>query len=560
MSDIHPRRRILLLVTGGGFTHAAPVLELGAVLAARGHEVQFATNRGQARWADNYPFITTIHDVGPPVPEGAALAHYERMRLWRPEDGMGPMMESKRLFDAAWPDTYDSLVALCGDSNSRPDFIVADFFAEAAARDVLHQFQIQIALVCPQMPYLMAAASYIPGQPGFQVDVTLTSEHASIWSRFRNELVVVKSLPALLSWTWWTRQMRSSAGVSYSLPPLTKPNYLVLVNSFFGLETPKDLPPLIAPVGPILSDEFAPLDPSLSDFMETHKCVIYVSFGTHVYLPPDDLDKILHAMTQCLHLGPLDGIIWSLADKPRANLEILRSQYSSNPLCTSELSVLDGRHPDFHITNFAPQRAVLDHPHTKLFLTHGGGSSANETTFHGVPVVAIGYFFDQLCNAVRLRDAGVGLCLDKSTFTAQALRDAIVRIVSDDTGYFARNVSRMQRIAHVASRRKQLAADLVEEVMYDQELRLGDKSSMKHGSATELRPMHLQTADARMPFWKAKNLDMWFVGVTTGMICSIASWWVVRQTVGYLPHVLGRLQQSMIGLTGYLIHQTHTRQ
>lgn len=37
----------------------------------------------------------------------------------------------------------------------------------------------------------------------------------------------------------------------------------------------------------------------------------------------------------------------------------------------------------------------------------------------------------------------------------------------------------------------------IEEVMYDNELRWD--------GGEELRPMHLQTADMRMPFWKAKN-------------------------------------------------------
>jgi hypothetical protein len=57
-------------------------------------------------------------------------------------------------------------------------------------------------------------------------------------------------------------------------------------------------------------------------------------------------------------------------------------------------------------------------------------------------------------------------------------------------------VLRLQRIAHVA--------DLIEELMYNNELRFKD--------GKELRPMHLQTADMRMSVSKAKNWNLYTVG------------------------------------------------
>ncbi|UQC88514.1 uncharacterized protein CLUP02_14039 [Colletotrichum lupini] len=94
------KRRILLCSTVGGFIHAAPVLELGAVLAARGHEVHFGTNSGQEHWASDYPSITRVHSFGPAMPDADAEAHYAHMIQWRPSDGVGSIMESKYLFDS----------------------------------------------------------------------------------------------------------------------------------------------------------------------------------------------------------------------------------------------------------------------------------------------------------------------------------------------------------------------------------------------------------------------------------------------------------------------------
>lgn len=99
--------------------------------------------------------------------------------------------------------------------------------------------------------------------------------------------------------------------------------------------------------------------------------------------------------------------------------------------------MLDQADPDLMFPLFAPQRAVLEHKNTVLFLTHGGSSSANEALYHGVPVLALGFFFDQLSNSARLRNAGVGLSLDKSSYTSSEICDSITLIVKDADGRFA---------------------------------------------------------------------------------------------------------------------------
>jgi hypothetical protein len=126
------------------------------------------------------------------------------------------------------------------------------------------------------MPFLMLGCSYLPGQPGFQVHLTLTSEHASIWSRIRNELVLLWAVPDSLNLLKWTINMRQKAGVTYPLPIASKPNYLVLINSFLGLEIPRDLPPLAALIGPILADEYSPLQERYLSFLSKHRSIIYM--------------------------------------------------------------------------------------------------------------------------------------------------------------------------------------------------------------------------------------------------------------------------------------------
>jgi hypothetical protein len=496
---------------------SAPIFDLCEVLAHRGHVIEFATFEGQESWTKEYAFIKKVYTLGPGPSADLQRAHYKRSVRMNPRDGVAPLMASKYMLDETWPTVYARLKCIAADVSTRPDFVIADFFADTPAKDMKLEFNIQIALVWPQMPYLLAPASYIPGQPGFQMDITLTSEHASMWSRLSNELVMVRAIPHVLSWMWWFKSLRTKSHVGYAHPPATKPDYLVLVNSFFGLETPKELPPLMAAVGPILRDDYPPLSGDIQEFLAAHNKTMYLSLGTHVAPSPTDMRKIVEGVLVALDSSVINGIIWSIGKVPREEVDRkLQFQRPRGPVYLGD--ILDGKCPAILPVYFAPQRAVLEHKNTVLYFTHGGGSSANEALFHGTPVLVLGFYFDQLCNSARLVNAGVGLTLDKLAFTAEEISDKIARIIQDNTQWFGRNVERMKRIARLAARRKYLGADLIEEVMYDHQLRFVD--------GREVIPMHLQTADMRMPVWKAKNWDLWAVSLSSVFLGTYGSWWV----------------------------------
>jgi hypothetical protein len=70
----------------------------------------------------------------------------------------------------------------------------------------------------------------------------------------------------------------------------------------------------------------------------------------------------------------------------------------------------------------------------------------------------------------------------------------------------------------MAAPRKYLGADLIEEVLYDTELRFEN--------GNELRPSHLQTVDMRMPVYRARNWDLMAVmALGTGLFAG--STWVL---------------------------------
>ena len=420
----------------------APILEIGKILAARGHRIEFGTLKGQERWAEKYDFIEKTYILGPGVLPAKEEEEYIKMSKWNIDQGFGPVLETKKFLDCSWPQVYGGLQSIMANSNTRPDFVIADYLVDAV-RDMQMEFDIPIAMHWPQMPTMMLPASYIPGYAGLQVEVVL-SESATILQRIRNELVPVRCLPALVKYYLFLRSMRRAAGVERMLPTPTKPDHLLLVNSCFAIETPKDLPPLVNAIGPVLAEKYPSLTEAFQDFLDSHDRVLYIALGTHVILGGSELQKILNAVVTALNAGHIDGTIWAIRD-------IARKQFSHNAIFHDRKSqaytmdrLLESNYPDLLIPTFAPQRAILDHPHTRVYLTHGGASSTNETIYHGVPAITLGVYFDQLQNAIRLKAAGVSESLDRNSFTSSDVVLLIAKIISDTAGSYRQNCLRVK--------------------------------------------------------------------------------------------------------------------
>ncbi|KAK4198221.1 putative glycosyltransferase [Triangularia verruculosa] len=513
---------VLLVVGTGGLTHAAPVLELGRLLANRGHTIVFATHRTQEKWILNspsYSFISpsNIHNMGDPLAPEQEEAHYAALQAGDIRADYKRYFAPKYTIDGFWTADYHHLLRIV--KATAPDMIVSDFFVEAT-RDMQKQFGIPLAMVWPQMPYGMVSASHIPGIPGFQVDA-LSSEHATLWQRIRAALRPFRAVTTVVPYLRWVKKMRREAGVRYSLAGVTagKPDYLALVNSFWGLETPKDCPPLLQAVGPILSEEYPELDDELRQFYEKGKKrkVVYVCFGTHITLPTEQVAILMGALGDLLEDGLVDGVVWAVGKLQRKQFQPLLNEWTGG-MRAPVSNLLENNSDRWYFTPFAPQRAVLDHPGTVLFVSHGGGSSVNEALYHGVRLLPIGFFFDQPLNGLRIEEAGVGVALDKARLTRGEIYDKSRQVLLDEHGSFARNVERMRHIARISARKKHHAVDLIEEMMYDAKFGLDPNTG-------KTRPMHLQTADARMPLWKSKNLDMVVLGGLAAAGFAGASYW-----------------------------------
>lgn len=77
------------------------------------------------------------------------------------------------------------------------------------------------------------------------------------------------------------------------------------------------------------------------------------------------------------------------------------------------------------------------HPNVRLFITHGGLLSTQETIYWGVPVVGIPLLGDQKLNMARAVTAGYGVLLDYANVTEESL-DWALKEALENSRYFQR--------------------------------------------------------------------------------------------------------------------------
>jgi UDP:flavonoid glycosyltransferase YjiC (YdhE family) len=83
------------------------------------------------------------------------------------------------------------------------------------------------------------------------------------------------------------------------------------------------------------------------------------------------------------------------------------------------------------LSKWLPQQDLLGHPKIKAFLTHCGGGSTEESIFHGVPIVGLPMFGDQIMNAQQAKNMGFSVELDWNDVTEDSLTKAIQEVLGN---------------------------------------------------------------------------------------------------------------------------------
>ncbi|KAJ9601562.1 hypothetical protein L9F63_000305 [Diploptera punctata] len=399
-------------------------------LANRGHQVTMISHFPEKEKIANYTDIqikTTMVDVL--GSKGSADRHFE-------EDDTGVIEKIRMTLDFLYRVNVitcdmmleeESVKRLIRDSDAKFDLVVIEAFFNECFLGFVHKFNAPLIQVCTfgGMYWLddwfgnPHAFSYVP----------------FIFSPFTDKMVFGERLFNAVAGTmmnigrnyvYLPRQdavMKKHFGFLENLPSLSElecNTSLLLINHHFSISYPRPLMPNMVQVG-----------------------------GLHVKNPkklPQDLQKYIDDAP--------DGVIYfsmgsnlKSADMPEETVKAFTGAFSKlkqKVIWKWETDSLPGQPANLKLGKWLPQSDILAHPNVRLFITHGGLLSTQETIHRGVPVVGIPIFGDQRLNMKKTESLGFGKLLEYKNITEYTILSSIKEVLENPK--YRENAQRLSRI------------------------------------------------------------------------------------------------------------------
>jgi len=383
--------------------HINPLLRQAEELQRRGVRAALAsTSEMAAHVAAEAPTIPFV-DLGSLGPAAVRLRRDQEHASWDRRFVRGTL-EMVRGLSTIWPLMFDGLSAAIG--RDRPDVVVSDLFtaagvcvADAAVvpavihnPDLLAAISVKVLPPADHLPFLFSGRSRHEIGGGQRLYGPLLRRVAA----FAASATIGRDLNA-------QRRRRG-------LPPVDIHERLrgrpTIVMGAFGLEYERPLPPNIVMAGAMLPAAVPPLPAEIDRWLSDGPPVVYCHLGTIVAAPKAQLEKMAAAFGAMTNRR----VLWVLRHSER----------------------WPGVRPHVRMLEWGPSPlSVLRHPNVAAFVSHCGINSVHESIAAGKPIVGIPMLADQRDMAVRVKDAGAGLWVDKRAFTPESLADAIDRVLND---------------------------------------------------------------------------------------------------------------------------------
>ncbi len=380
------------------FGHLNPLLLQAEELVRRGWKVSVAS------FEEARPIVArhggvTFRSLGPSGIGQGTVDELRNRITFEPSFVRGMQVILKAL-GQGWTRQYDSLLEML--RRDRPNVVIADL-SSTAAISAAEALGLTCVVNNPDLLTVLPAAM-LP--PAADIPLLLSGKSAQSLGTVDRWLYPLQRAVATLAASIVVDRPLNAARRSRGLPKVKFHRWLsdkpILVNSVFGLEYPRPLPPQIQMVGPMLSREIRPLPPDLAAWLSSGPPVVYVNLGT-VSRPWPDL---LQRMAQGFETEDF-RVLWVL-------------RVEEQKLLPPNLQ------PSIRVEEWvSSQVAVLEHPNVRAFVSHCGTNSVQESVWAGTPVVGIPLFAAQGDMALRVQDAGIGSWLDKHRFTAEQLRTQV---------------------------------------------------------------------------------------------------------------------------------------
>ncbi|NP_001310052.1 uncharacterized UDP-glucosyltransferase YdhE-like [Tetranychus urticae] len=405
--------------------HVNCTLALGEILASYGHQITFTNHVHYKKLAEKrnfkfIPFDAKLYENVQPASAPEWLDHFlHKFRAdalsifkdWTPEEIeiFGSMVN-------VYERNTSALKAIFKENANNFDLFIGDFIMKQPA---FHGAPFPCALLLSMNP-LPLYPNGPPAWSGFSVKETDTEK----WNKFRELFGVASKAYRENIYSWWR-----SNGL-----PLPAIQDARIENWFYG--EPEQLgiyhyPELLDyhEIGPMRSDKWIRLD-----------CAIRRPDNVEPFIIPESLKHL-----------PGKLVYFSLGSCGSIQIDLMKSFIKILSKCPHRFIVSKGPKgdelelgPNMWGENYVNQIAILDV--VDLVITHGGNNTFLETIYAGKPLIVVPFFMDQLDNAQRAVDCGIG-----SRINLHEIDEVKVLKIIDET---LSNPSYAEKIAKISASMK----------------------------------------------------------------------------------------------------------
>merc|ERR1711865_339535 len=133
--------------------------------------------------------------------------------------------------------------------------------------------------------------------------------------------------------------------------------------------------------------------------MQTSDPVVYVNLGTVKIPDMKDVEALVQALQGFT-------VVWAMQD---THMDKFKGSLPAN----------------FYVKPYQPQRALLEHPRVKVFVSHCGLNGIMESVVALVPLVCVPLSGETVANSIRVGDLGLGFAFPPVTFENPDLEEQI---------------------------------------------------------------------------------------------------------------------------------------
>jgi polyene glycosyltransferase len=293
---------------------------------------------------------------------------------------------------------------------------------------------------------------------GLPVKMNLRQRIANTMFKIRSVLMVLD--PFLRKVYAEDARIRAAFGLPRSdeMTRIEKAEF-VLCHSIAELDYPFAVPDKVKLVGamvpPLPETRFGG---PVAAWLDAQPSVVYMGFGTITRLTREEVWGLVEVARR---LAGRHQILWKLPEEQQHLLP-------PGPLPRN-----------LRIEDWVPsQLDVLAHPNVRAFFNHGGGNAYHESVYFGKPQVVRPLWVDCHDQAVRARDLGIGLTLDRPrTIDPDDVVDKLVRVLEEPS--FTQQAQRLGALMRAAGGRE-AAADLLLDVPAVHRGPVGPRVSIEH--------------------------------------------------------------------------------